>query len=436
MIIKKIVTIAVLSITVALSAGGYDATTDDNGNISLSIYKAIEYALRNNLNQKNNVVDLKTKLLSAATSWNAIIDAPSVSISINKGLSHTFTGGVDNSASTEGIDVGINTGLNIGANSIFKIIQTVNDYNKGKLNYEQLELKFIIEVKRSYYDLVVMEKQLELKDLALANAKILFDAAALKYDNGVISEIDRLKSEYAYKTIIPELNKLRNSYKNSLNSFKHIIGLDNAQKVVLTSIIPEFDSNIDQIIENFEIDNNGSVQSLVYDLNGAENSRNNYIANSAPTFNLGYVFSGSNDFQSSGWDFSNSLKLSISLGLDGILPFSSAQTNIISAQYNINKIKNNILNQKQVISLELNETSDNINELKNSIKTYQMSIEIADKTYEMVEKLYNSGRYGYLEFKQAEENKFDARLKLLNSKYELLSTVYDLEYLIGREIIR
>ena len=50
MLIKKIVTIVGLAFAVALSAGGYDATTDDNGNISLSIDKAVEYALRNNLN--------------------------------------------------------------------------------------------------------------------------------------------------------------------------------------------------------------------------------------------------------------------------------------------------------------------------------------------------------------------------------------------------
>jgi len=232
------------------------------------------------------------------------------------------------------------------------------------------------------------------------------------------------------------LNRLKNSYKNSQNSFKQIIGIDIAQKIELSSDIPEFDGDIDQIIENFEIDSNAAVRSLVYDLNGAEYSRNNSIANIAPTFNLGYAFSGSNDLQNADWKLSNSLKLSISMGLDGLLPFSPAQTNIINAQYNINKIKNNIMNQKQLVSLELSKTADNINELKNSIKSYEMNIEIADKTYEMTEKLYNSGRYGYLEFKQAEEDKFDARLKLLNTKYEFLSSLYDLEYLIGREIIR
>ncbi|MBP7552949.1 MAG: TolC family protein [Spirochaetes bacterium] len=436
MLIRKIVAIVGLALAVALSAENYDTTTDDNDALALDIDKAVKYGLINNLIQKNNAVELQTKLLNLATSWNYIVDAPSASISINKGLTHTVSDNANNSASTEGIDIGINTGLSISASSIFKIIQIANDYNKGKLNYEQLKLKFNIEIKRSYYSLVVMEKQLELKELALANAKILFDAASLKFDNGVISEIDRLKSEYAYKTLIPELNKLKNSYKNSLNSFKQIIGIDIAQKIELSSDIPEFNADIADLVKDFEIDNNRQVQTLVYDLNSAEYSRNNYIANIAPTFNLGYAFSGSNDFKNAGWNVTNSLKLSVSMGLDGLLPFSSAQTNIINSQYNINKIKNNILNQKQLISLELNKTADTLNELKNSMKSYEMNIEIADKTYEMSEKLYSSGRYGYLEFKQAEENKFDARLKLLNSKYEFLSNVYDLEYLIGKEIIR
>ena len=436
MIMKKTAAIAGLVLAVALTAVGYDATTDGDGKVALSIDRAIEFALLNNLVQKNNAADLQTKLLSVATTWNYIVDAPSASVSINKGLSHSFSGDGGASASTEGINIGINAGLTVSAGSIFKIIQIANDYNKGKLSYEQLKLKFIIEIKRAYYNLIVLEKQLELKELALTNAKILFDAAEMKYDNGVISEIDRLKSEYAYKTLIPELNRLKNSYKNSQNSFKQIIGIDIAQKIELSSDIPEFDGDIDQIIENFEIDNNAAVRSLVYDLNGAEYSRNNSIANIAPTFNLGYAFSGSNDLQNADWKLSNSLKLSISMGLDGLLPFSPAQTNIINAQYNINKIKNNIMNQKQLVSLELSKTADNINELKNSIKSYEMNIEIADKTYEMTEKLYNSGRYGYLEFKQAEEDKCDARLKLLNTKYEFLSSLYDLEYLIGREIIR
>jgi len=109
---------------------------------------------------------------------------------------------------------------------------------------------------------------------------------------------------------------------------------------------------------------------------------------------------------------------------------------MIKSQNEIKKISNNLYNEKKSKEIELENLKLNLDYLSNAVNAYKLNTEIAEKTYTMTEKLYEAGRNNYLELKEAEKNRFNAKLNLYNAEYDYISSVFDLEYLINKEILR
>ena len=411
-----------------------DSSSDNKKSLALDINQAIDYGLKNNINLTNNKLELNNKLLSLATSFNQFLPDSSVGLSI--GNSYSNQSGQTNTQSNQSLNFNINTSLTLSSKMIFNIIQSSNDYNKGLITLSQAKLKLITDIKKSYYNLILLEQQLILKELELEGAKNLYDTALVQFNGNMISEIDKLKKEYSYKSLALEYEQNSINYKNTKDSFKQVLGIDSKKDIELSTNIPDLDKVFDLKQSDYKISDSLTVKSLLEDLKTSINTRNSYISLFTPSLSLGYSLSGNNNLQNTNFDLSHSLRLSLSLQLDNILPFSTNQTNIIKEQNNIKKVLNNIQNEKEIESLELQKILNNLNELRKIISSHKTNIEIADKTYDMVNRLYQSGNSNYTDFQEAKKNKFDSKLKLLNTQYEYLSNIFDLEYIINKEIVR
>lgn len=417
--------------------------------IKLDIDTAVAKAFENNLSLKNSQIDMNNKILTLATTWNQFIPNTSMSASLGrKDTTSTITttthnGATESSRETEttnSLSAGFNTSLSLNAKMIFDVYQSGLDYKSGKITVKQAKKELEHNVKKTYYNLVLLNEQLFLTEKQIEYAKSNYDTTLLKLEMGMVSEIDRLKSEYSYKSLLPEYSSTKNDYEIGLLNFAQMIGLTANVNIELISPIPEV-SKIDyDEIPKSTLENNLEIQLLKENLKSDKNSLNTYISSLTPSFGLSYSLSSSfsKDFTEDNWfddtnDWNNSgnFNFSISIPIDSYFPFSSVQTNIIKSTNNILKSKNELQNQIKQTQISVITDTLKLKQLEESLEVLKLNIDIAEKAYNLVEQSYNAGSKGYLDLQDASNNLFDAKLKLLNTKYDYLTTYLDLKYLLN-----
>jgi outer membrane protein TolC len=431
-----------------------DQTTDNV--IKLDIDTAISKALNHNFSLKNDKIDLDSKTLLLATSWNKFIPSTSLqgSIGTNKSLNSVTTTEIVNGkkrtstameeTSNNSATLGFNTSLSLNAKTIFDINQLAIDWKNGLLTLDQARNQLKNNIKKYYYNLVILKEQLDLQNSLVENSKARFDTAILKLNLGVISELDKLKSEYDYKSALYNLSKMSTNYSSSLMQFKQLVGIDNNKKIDLITPIPDIKQLDFKKIPNESIEKNPDIIMLTQQLKSEENGRNSFIASLTPSLGFSYQFKtafNKDPFANqwfadtyNDWDKSNMFSLSLSIPIDELFPFSSVQNNIITSQQNIQKIKNSIEEKKETVKNSLLTTILKLKEVESNIDSLNINASIAEETYKLAEKQYNLGGKNYLDLKDAENNMYDAKINILNAKYEYLSNLLDLQYLLNIEL--
>lgn len=122
--------------------------------------------------------------------------------------------------------------LNQPLNAFFGYNDIQTNFKTAKLNYESSkkrltreELNLIYNVSNNFYNLLAIQKRLDIAKLNLERQKEAYDIAQNKYDVGLIREVDALQMEV-------DLAEAQNNYDLNLvnletasNSFKELLGL-------------------------------------------------------------------------------------------------------------------------------------------------------------------------------------------------------------------
>jgi outer membrane protein TolC len=313
-------------------AGNTDTKTGEGtGQVfMLDIKKAVALAEENNLLFANAVIDLQNSKLGLSNTWNQWIPGPGLSASLG-------TGGSDQGMQRDtSLGVGFRASLNVSAAMIYNARQAVLDYRNGLLALDQARKSLAYNVKKSYYNQVLLTDQIELLKNQTDKARSDFETMMLKYDLKIIPEIDKLKSEYAYKSLIPDYDEMQNEYSAAMLSFKQLLGLNAGETVQLTDNIPDIRPIDDKRLSELSMLNNPDILVLAGNVTSSENQVDTARASYLPSLSVSYSYSSSfagdpftgNWFDGANWNGSWSAGLGVSIPIDSYLPYSSVQTSI------------------------------------------------------------------------------------------------------------
>jgi len=433
---KQVLIIIILLISIY---GFSQSTVQKSEKIELDIDSAVKRAVDHNLTLKNSSLDLDYNRIALYSSWNRFV--PNTSFSGSMGFNRNFR---DTDNDTSSISAGFSTSLSLSAKMVFEVRETVLDYYNGMISRMTAERDLKNNVKKIYYSIKIIEEELVIQNSKLENAKTRYDTNLIKFRTGLISEIDRLKSEYDYKSILFDQKKMSDDILLTLMDFKYILSIDDKTEIILTSKLPDAESFDFEKVKKISFEKNLDLQLLNLQIKSLENSKNIYISSLTPTFSVSYNLSSAlnKDMLKDTWSFSNpddwnnsgTFRLSLSIPVDPLFPFSAVQNNIIKQQYNIAKELNNLTEKKENIKKSIAQIIYNLKGIENDINTLNLNIKIAETGYELTEKLYNASSKSYLELKDAENALIEAKVKLLKSKYEYMFNILDLNDLLNTDI--
>ncbi len=123
-----------------------------------------------------------------------------------------------------------------------------------------------------------------------------------------------------------------------------------------------------------------------------------------------------------------------SIYLDNFIPGSSANVMQENFKDQISLLKLNIKNRMIKKEVEILNTISKIKNLEDQLRVNDMNITIAKKAYDMTNNAYLSGTKQLLDVESSQNDLLSAEVTLLGGKYNYLSELLNLEYLLNREI--
>jgi outer membrane protein TolC len=408
--------------------------------IKLTIDDALKLAFKNNFDIKIEKLNKDEKLLFLISNYNRLVPSTSFSGTLTK--SQIVPN--DNNKSTNSLNFNFDLTFSFNAKIIFDICSTIFDYNEGKISYDIAKLNITRDIKKAYYNLKLAIEKIKVQEIESNNAKEKYNIAFKNYNNGEVSEIEKLTAEYYYKKSILELNKMRNAYLKLLNNFKIIIGIKEDENIDLVSELPDYSSVKIDKIKKLDLSKDLKFKLLNTRLINSRNELYKSISLMTPTFKFGYSLNSSflKDPYVNSWfdnyqnDYQNTqyIRFFLSIPLDPLFPLSTYQTDVSKKSFELSRVTLNMENEIKLRKIELDYSINKIQEILMSLDTQKFNVDITERAYKLTERDYNNSQKTYLELKEAEKNFHEARISYLDSKFELYSIIADIENMTNTDI--
>lgn len=437
-IFKKLLSISIMLVT------GFFCAAQEEQKQTLTIEDAVNLANQNNITIKTSQGSLNLLKAKNTFSWN--------SVSPSFGLSGSFVPDLEDWANpddniyTFGLTGSVNLTLKTNLYSDIKGAKIA--YESGKLSYEQTCRKIELNVRTAFYGLLYEQENLDLQQRSLATAKTQYEQNQEKFKNGQISELDVMQSRVNYEQKIPTVESVALQLENDYSTFKQMIGIP--QETII-----ELQGSLDDIlkIKAINLSERGAivapdVKTAEYDL---ETAKNNLLSSRfsayGPVISAKYSYGGTDinmpnpektmnpnadvpdriDSKST----SSSISIGVTIPLDGYLPWSTGAASIASSKVNVENAKMQLENTKTTVAIQTENYIRKINQGIAQVASLQSTADLAKQSYNMTKTAYNYGKADFLTLQSASDNVLSSQVSLQNQAYSLISTILNLEYLLG-----
>ena len=424
-----ILILAITTLTVSaqdfLSAGN-KSTESGTIQVYLTVDDAVRIALDNNLSLRQNAIDLGVKKRAQDRSWNSLLPTLGASAIISHPTS--VTGPVEPSNMnvwTPGFS--ISAGFTLSVSVIDTIKKAQADYQSGLLSYEAVNQEIELQVRKLFYQLLLLDSNRELATHNFQNAQSRYEQTAVLARIGQSSKVDELSARVDMENLRPTVINTKTLYENSMDSFKTILGIPAEAMVELDG-----DLNV-EITKNISSVNTGSGDSLealqlLQSIRSMESHRNSIRSNAyIPNLRLSWSSTPLYNIQNDKWSDNGSFSVSLGINIDNFLPWSTTKTQIDNLNDNIRSAQIQLSDTLRNRDNRINQNIRTIARILESLEAMALNVELAQSTYEMIEDAYSRGAADYQRLRSAGDSIGQARNQLLQEQYNLISTILDLE---------
>ncbi|NWG29230.1 MAG: TolC family protein [Ignavibacteriaceae bacterium] len=313
----------------------------------------------------------------------------------------------------------------IGASQIYydlSLAELRNTISKTKLNVE-----------RAFYGTLLTKELLSITQASYENAQENFRNVNALFQQGFVSDFDRLQAEVRVENIRPVLLQMENMLATTLNDLKLVLGIEQSVEIDVKGEI-DYNQEIlpaEEDIIDFALNNNYGLQSMKLKMDLDEEfiqlDVSEYWPSLAAFGNFSYAGSAEE------WNFQNynatTVGLSFSMNLwqgnrtknrveqSTITYKQTTEQYALLKEYVVNQVKAKYLELKRVQSL---------------VEAQEKNVSLAERAYELSTVRYNEGTGNQLEVQNADVALRQARINKLQSVHSYIITKYELEQLMGK----
>ena len=300
--------------------------------------------------------------------------------------------------------------------------QAVLDFAKG--NTAVATEKVREAVQKSYYSVLVAEKQKKvLQETMLRLEKLKSDMDQM-YKNGFAEQLDIEKIQVTVNNTQTALNQLNNGLSISYALLKNSIGVSQSDSLVLTDKLNIDDLKADMLVEknNFKYDQRSEILLLntAKKLQELDLQRNKmaYLPSVAAFFQFQRAGQRNAEFNPTDpWFWYSTSLVGISASATVFDGFQRKRK-IEQSKLSLQKVDNNILQVKKLIDMEQNITSNSLSNALLNLSVQQRNMDLATSVFNATRKKYEAGLGSSFELLQADTELQRAQGNYFQAMYE------------------
>ena len=452
-----LVSLALFSVSVVYAQS--ESTVTENSGMTaeepvvrLTIEQAVDYARENSKTLQSSAIDLEIKKRASSYSWNQFM--PSVQVTGTMSRKNEVT---QMSISIPGYPMppqpdpteadhwtavgGVSVSWNFSAAMIESIRLAKRDYEAGLISWDQTLRQTELQIEKLFYGLLLQEESLKIQQDSLENARLRMEQARINYLNGLIPELSYIQAQVSYQNMKPSVMKQEQLLKQQLDMFGFLIGLPTGIKIELEGAIePPRIELVAQDLVDISMENNPDILLLnknleILKLTYSMQNLQTYIPSLSLSWGFQPVVSDIQENWIDNYTDGGSFSATLVWNLTNMLPFSANQQKAKDTKDNIRKMELSLETLKENTALNIRTQIDNLNQAWANIEAASGNITLAQKSYDMNVTSYQNGTRELLDVKDAESQLNQAKLGLINSKYEYLTGLLDLEYSLNIDLI-
>ncbi len=408
----------------------------------LTLDKAISIALSDNPTIKVADEDVQLKESSKKEAlWGLLPEANLVGSYTRTIEKQTFAMGDQQVkvGTTNSYSGGLSVSLPVFAPALYKSIQiTRTDVELAVEKARSSKLDLINQVTKAFYQLLLSQDSYEVLQKSFAQSEENFRVVSAKYEQGTVSEYDKISADVQMRSIKPNVVSARNG-----------VNLAKLQLKVLMGMTADLDISVDDKLQDHEMEmfqrqiggasplglqNNSEMKQ--FDLNEKllkQNLRLQYT-NFMPTLSLSFQYmytTLTNDFKFSQykWNPYSTIGLSLSIPL-----FKGSNfTKLKQARIQMSQLSENRINTERQLNMQVTTYRDNMAASTEQVISNREAVVQAEKGRTIAQRRYDVGKGTILELNSSEVALTQAQLTYNQSIYDYLTAKADLDKVLGRE---
>lgn len=435
---------ALLWATIALYGSGYAQAQEAQDTLTLNLDKALEIALSENPTIKVANEEIALKKVTHTETWQNLLPQASIDGTLNHTITaaqlslggQSFKMGMDNSNTVSGA---LNISLPIFAPSVYRAMSmTKTDIELAVEKSRASKQDLVNQVTKAYYQLMLTQDSYDVLQASYKLAEDNFNIVNAKYQQGAVSEFDKISAEVQMRSIKPNVISASNAVTLSKLQLKVLMGITADVDIVVNDNLKHYETDL--FVNQLEQANEGLVNNTTmkqFDLNWKMLQQNikSLRTNFMPTLGMNYAYqyqSLNNDnwnVFNYNWGGSSSLVFTLSVPLYKASNFTKLKSNRIQMR----QLQQNRLDTERQLNMQITSYQNNMAASSEQVVSNRENVMQAQKAVQIAGKRYEVGKGTVLELNTSQVQLTEAELTYNQSIYDYLVSKADLDQVLGRD---
>lgn len=410
----------------------------------LAIVKALEIALDENPTIKVAAEEIALKKVASKEAWQSLLPEAS----LNGSLDHTikaaemklndmsFKMGQDG---TNTANAGLSINLPLFAPAVYRAMSmTKTDIELAVEKSRASELDLINQVTKAYYQLMLAQDSYEVLQGSYKLAEDNFNVVNAKYQQGAVSEFDKISAEVQMRSIKPNVISAANAVTLAKLQLKVLMGITADVDIKTDDNLTNYESMLfaNQLKEeDMSLDNNTTMKQFELNMKLLEKNvkslRTNFIPTLSMSFSYQYqsLYNPNINFFDYTWSNSSSLMFNLSIPLYRASNF----TKVKSARIQMRQLDWNRIDTERKLNMQVVSYRNNMTASSEQVVSNKENVMQAEKAVQIAGKRYEVGKGTVLELNSSQVSLTQAQLTYNQSIYDYLTAKADLDQVLGKQ---
>lgn len=445
--LKRLTGKKMLLTAMALCAFGFakaqtEQTTQNT--LTLTLDKALEIALDENPTIKVAAEEIALKKVASKEAWQSLLPEAS----LNGSLDHTikaaemklndmsFKMGQDG---TNTANAGLSINLPLFAPAVYRAMSmTKTDIELAVEKSRASELDLINQVTKAYYQLMLAQDSYEVLQGSYKLAEDNFNVVNAKYQQGAVSEFDKISAEVQMRSIKPNVISAANAVTLAKLQLKVLMGITADVDIKTDDNLTNYESMLfaNQLKEeDMSLENNTTMKQFELNMKLLEKNVKSLKTNFMPTLSMSFSYQSQSlynpniNFFDYTWSNSSSLMFNLSIPLYRASNF----TKVKSARIQMRQLDWNRIDTERKLNMQVVSYRNNMTASSEQVVSNKENVMQAEKAVQIAGKRYEVGKGTVLELNSSQVSLTQAQLTYNQSIYDYLVSKADLDQVLGKQ---